>query len=206
MKRSCMVMLALGALACGGGETTSTVSDAKAAAVEGYESVKPEGAAVDRTDMPSEDVCRIMKSGVLDGVADVAADSWSYRPASEFVPQALCTATGRARDGSSYEVSLTIMRDKFDSPAAAVASLESTVRSLSEGITIEVAGKTHTKQVEFEPFLEGVGDKAAWAPKLSELSVADGATRFAVAVHGAGGDPQNKEVAIELARRIGDAL
>jgi len=178
MKRSSVIAFALFTLACGGSETATTVSEAKEAATEAYESVKPEGAPADRTEMQSEAACEILKAGGLNDVFGAAEDSWSFRPASKVVPQALCTATGKSQDGaSSWEVSLTIMRDRYDSPDAAVASLESTVKSLSEGITIKVAGK-----------------------------VADQGTRFAVSVHGAGDPAQNKTLAIELARRIGDAL
>ena len=207
MRRATLAMLAVLALACGGSETTPQVADAQDAATEAAAKAGVEKVAGDRREMPSEDVCEIMKSGILNEVLDANEESWNYRPASKVVPQALCTATGTSQDGSSdYEVALMIMRSKFDSPADAVASLEGTVKQLTEGLTITVGGKTRTRKVEFEPFMEGVGDQAAWAPKMSELSVAHKGTRFAVTVRGAGDSEANKAKAIELARLIGDAL
>lgn len=207
MKGSIVLTLAFLAIACGGETVASHESEAKAETSGAPASTRAEGASTDNTETTSEQACDVLKSGVLDEVFDVSEDAWNYRPASKYVPQALCTATGRSQDGSSnYEVSLMIMKSAFDSPAAAVESLESTVKSLSEGMTIEAGGKTHTKQVEFEPFLDGVGDQAAWAPKLNELSVAHEGTRFAVTVTGVGDNAENKARAIELARVVGDEL
>lgn len=155
----------------------------------------------------SERACEVLGSGVLTDVFEVPEHGWTFRPASRFVPQALCTANAQGADGSpALEVALTIVKDRFDSPEAAVASLESTVESLSAGRTIEVGGRTRTLQVDFEPFIDGVGDQAAWAPGLNELSVAHRGTRFAVTVVGMGGPDENRGKAIETANRIGEVL
>ncbi|MGD2070098.1 MAG: hypothetical protein PVI57_15600 [Gemmatimonadota bacterium] len=155
----------------------------------------------------SERACEVLGSGVLTDVFQVSEDGWSFRPASRFVPQALCTANARSADGSSsFEVALTILKDRFDSPEAAVASLESAVETLSAGRTVEVGGRTRTIQVDFEPFIDRVGDQAAWAPRLNELSVAHRGTRFAVTVTGMGGPEGNRAKAIETATRIGEVL
>jgi hypothetical protein len=102
---------------------------------------------------------------------------------------------------SQYQVSLTILDHSFDSPADTVASLESAVATLSEGVTVEVGGEDHTAQADFDGWVQGVGDKAAGAPGLNELQVADAGVRFAVMVSGFEAD-ENKTKAIELARRI----
>jgi len=104
------------------------------------------------------------------------------------------------------EVSLTITNMSFDSDAAAVESLESSVAQLEKGLTITVQGKERTTQVDFDDWMDGVGDKAAWAPKHSELSVAADGVRFAVAVRGTGDKSTNQELAIEVARRVEDRL
>lgn len=102
----------------------------------------------------------------------------------------------------SYTVSLTMLDDEYDSTGDAVASLENAVAELSEGITVTVQGKAHTTQVEFGDWVDGVGDKAIWAPKLSELQVAEGKRRFAVSVTGYAEASQNLAKAVELANRI----
>lgn len=200
MTRSILALVAITALACGGGEAASRAAQEPTA-------TDVEKALAGQIEVDSEHACEVLGSGVLTDAFDLAEDAWSYRPASKYVPQALCTATAQSPDGAAtYEVALMIMKTEFDSPAAAVASLESTVETLSAGKTIEVGGKEHTTQVNFEPFLYGVGDLAAWAPKLNELSVADRGVRFAVTVTGLGGSEENKAKAIELAESLGDAL
>jgi hypothetical protein len=103
---------------------------------------------------------------------------------------------------SQYRVSLTIVDEKFASPEAAVASLESTVSMLSEGLSVEVDGKEHIVQTEFAGWVDGVGDRAIWTPKASELLVAHAGVRFAVAVSGFDEAAENKAKAIELAQRV----
>lgn len=99
-------------------------------------------------------------------------------------------------------VSLTMTKPTFASPAEAVASLESAVAELEEGITFNIGGKERTRQIDFDDFLDNVGDRAAWAPKLSELSVAHGGVRFAVSVQGAGDNNKSRSLAIDLAQKV----
>lgn len=103
-------------------------------------------------------------------------------------------------------VSLTVTDEAFDSPAAAVASLESAVATLEEGITVTVQGKEHTTQVDFDDWMDGVGDQAAWAPRPRELLVASDGVRFAVTVQGAGDETACKAKAIEVAQRVAAQL
>jgi len=110
----------------------------------------------------------------------------------------------QANQGTS--VSLTVMKPKFDSSAAAVASLEDAVTQLEKGITVTVRGKEHTTQADFDDWTSGIGDQAAWSPKLSELLVAANGVRFAVTVRGAGDDDANREKAIAVAKRVAKAL
>ncbi len=150
-----------------------------------------ERAAAQETPVDSERACEVLASGVLEGAFDVPVEAWSFRPASRFVPQALCTAESQSAEGaSSFEVALTIMKNDFDSPEAAVASLESIVETL----------------IEDGAFVDDVGDRAVWAPKLSELSVAYRGIRFAVRVVGMDRPEENRAKSIELARRVGEEL
>jgi hypothetical protein len=159
-----------------------------------------------------EAACDLLRSGVLTDAFGVAPASVSYRPGSRYVPNVLCTATWGGAKGATaasapgHEVSLTILDRSYASRAAAVASLESSVAELSKGVTVEVQGRKHTSRVEFEGWVEGVGDKAAWAPKPRELSVAHAAVRFAVSVRGFGDAAEDKARAIDLARRVAAAL
>jgi len=159
-----------------------------------------------------EAACDLLRSGVLADAFGAVAASASYRPGSRYVPNVLCTASWAGTKGTAagsppgHEVSLTILDRSFPSRTAAVASLESSVAELSKGVTVEVKGRSHTSRVEFEGWLEGVGDKAAWAPKPRELSVAHGGVRFAVAVRGFGDAAEEKARAIDLARRVATAL
>lgn len=104
------------------------------------------------------------------------------------------------------EVSLTIVDEAFASEAAAVASLEEVVGRMTRGVTVEVRGEQHTAQVDYEDWMEGVGDRAAWAPKLSQLSVAARGVVFHVGVQASSDAAGNRSQAIELARRVAQAL
>jgi len=110
------------------------------------------------------------------------------------------------RSNQGPAVSLTITNQQFDSAQAAVDSLESSVAQLEEGITVTVQGKEHTTQVDFDDWLDGVGDLAAWAPKLNELVVAYAGVRFAVTVRGVGDKAECQAQAIAVARRVMQTL
>tara|TARA_R110000751_G_scaffold91266_2_gene178774 strand:- start:684 stop:1244 length:561 start_codon:yes stop_codon:yes gene_type:complete len=107
-----------------------------------------------------------------------------------------------APPAAGYSVSLTIIDQIFDSPQDAVASLENTVTELSKGVNVTVKGKVHTTQVEFNDWIEDIGNKAIWAPKLGELQVADNNGRFAVTVKGFSDASQNLSKAVNLAKQI----
>lgn len=103
------------------------------------------------------------------------------------------------------QVSLTLVADTFDSQAEAEASLESAVATLSKGITVEVAGKTHETKTSFGDWLDGIGDKAIFSEK-GELMVVSGNRRIAVDVSVMGDDAQDREKAVELAQQVIDSL
>lgn len=104
------------------------------------------------------------------------------------------------------EAGLTINDAPRRSAADAVARLEQVVGRLKAGITTEVRGEQHTSRVEYEDRIDGVGDRAAWAPKLSQLSVAAKGVLFHVGVDAFPGAADNQAKAIELARRVAQAL
>ncbi|KAB2965704.1 MAG: hypothetical protein F9K16_01195 [Thermoanaerobaculia bacterium] len=104
------------------------------------------------------------------------------------------------------EASLTINDEPLDGAADAVARLEQIVAQLGEGITTEVRGRQHTTRVVYDDWTDGVGDRAAWAPGLSQLSVASNGVIFHVGVSASPDAAENRAKAIELARRVAQAL
>lgn len=102
---------------------------------------------------------------------------------------------------SVAEVSVTLVADQFDSAAAAVASLEDAVATLSKGVTVNVGGRDYTEKTSFGDWLDGVGDKAIFSDS-GELLVAAGGKRFSVLVKVADDPATNRENAIVLAKRI----
>ncbi|HUE95261.1 MAG TPA: hypothetical protein VMN39_01290 [Longimicrobiaceae bacterium] len=107
---------------------------------------------------------------------------------------------------SSYEISLTILNEAFASSSDAVVSLENAVAMLSEGVALTVAGGQHAARIDFDPWVEGVGDRAAWAPRLGELSVAIGGARYAVSARGFENPTRNRAAAIQLAKRLAERI
>lgn len=189
-------LAALAALGLAG--QAALAQDAEAARAAAQEMVDAIVGGERGTQSPA--VCKLLESGLVADVLGAEPADISYRPASKFVPQGLCTATWQG-----IEVALTVIKTQFESNEAAVESLESAVASLEKGLTVTVGGRERTKQVDFEDWMDGVGDQAAWAPALSELSVAANGLRFAVTVRGAD-DATNRERAIALARKVASSL
>jgi hypothetical protein len=102
---------------------------------------------------------------------------------------------------SVAEVSVTLVSTRFDSAAAAVASLEDAVATLSKGVTVNVGGRDYTEKTSFGDWLDGVGDKAIFS-ESGELLVAAGDKRFSVLVKVSDDPARNRENAIALAKRI----
>jgi len=105
---------------------------------------------------------------------------------------------------SVAQVSVTLVATHFDSPAAAVVSLEDAVATLTKGVTVNVGGKDYEKKSSFGDWLDGVGDKAIFSDS-GELLVADDGKRFSVAVKVSDDPGADREHAVTLARRITDA-
>ena len=104
------------------------------------------------------------------------------------------------------EISLTLVHPTYDTPEEAVTSLEGAVAQLTEGITTNIGGKERTTRVDFDDWLPGIGDRATWSPKQSELHVAAKGIRFALSVRVFDDSEQNQRYAIEMAQRVIDAL
>lgn len=98
-------------------------------------------------------------------------------------------------------VNLTIANQEYDSSAEAVAGLESIVAMMQEGRTVEVRGREVTTQYDYE-WVDGVGDRAAWAPKLGQLSVAANGVLFHVGAEVTGDDAEDRAKALELAKAL----
>jgi len=233
----------LAAIAVAWGASAAAAQDVKQAEREAEKAVQAILAGDRETQAPA--VCDLLRSGIVSAVFGVDEAIVTYRPASKFVPQPLCTATWdlpdkEAREAACREemmaqtqrrtqammagkkfdepmpaclkenqgasVSLTMMKNTYDSPGAAIADLESSVAQLEKGITVTVRGKEHTTQADFDDWMSGVGDKAAWSPQLSELLVAANGVRFAVTVRGAGDGAANRDRAIAVAKRVATAL
>lgn len=191
----CCPLLGL-VIACGPGEADS--QDSAAGAQE----------AVDRAlagDVQSESAPRDACSVFETAFGEVFADSGTAAfKSSEIMGNTVCRATwevsetGAKRYGN--EASLTIMGTSYDSPEAAVASLESAVTTLTEGVTVDVQGEERTVKSGFGNWVEGVGDRAI-TKKRSVLVAANG-RRFTAAVRASDEDSENQALAIELARRV----
>ena len=108
-----------------------------------------------------------------------------------------------------HVVRLTFAGKTFKDAAAAQAAFGGMLISLKEGITAEaeVGGTTqkHTFRVDYDHEVEGVGERAAWAPKLKQLSFVSGRKIVHLTVDL--GDPvENERLAIAVAKSIGAAL
>ena len=101
---------------------------------------------------------------------------------------------------------LTITGREFPDEAAAVSALESVIGNLAEGITVEAEGREATFQADYDALVTGIGAKAAWSTRMSQLSVATGARMFHLSVR-VGEDPTtNRDLAEVLALEIVAAL
>jgi hypothetical protein len=95
---------------------------------------------------------------------------------------------------------LTVVRDAFDSPAAAQSGLESIRERMQEGIKSKVRAEEVKFKSRYEP-VEGVGDLAYWSPTQSQLSFARATQIFHLGVKAR--DPsKNIELATALARAV----
>jgi hypothetical protein len=107
---------------------------------------------------------------------------------------------------TTNEVSLTISEDAFESQEQARAAFDSAMRVMSEGMSVGTeAGSVETPRYELEP-VEGVGEKAMWAPELRQLSVVTTDRIFHVGVQTDGDLDEELLKAKEIAREIAEVL
>jgi len=106
---------------------------------------------------------------------------------------------------SVAQVSVTLVATRFDSAAAAVASLEDAVATLSKGVKVNVAGKDYEKKTSFGDWLDNLGDKAIFS-ESGELLVADDGRRFSVLVKVSDDPGTDQENAIALANLIMETM
>ena len=98
-------------------------------------------------------------------------------------------------------VSITLVATEFDSADAAVSSLESTVATLEKGVTTNVGGKDYTVQSDFGGWIDNLGDRAIFTDK-GELLLAYKGRRYAVNVEVSDDPAEDRNLAIDLARRL----
>jgi len=108
-----------------------------------------------------------------------------------------------------HEVRLTFAGKSFKDAAAAQARYDALMVTLEEGVTAEGeyqgVKKKHTFRVEYDHDVDGVGEKAAWAPKLKQLTFVSGRQILHLTV--SLGDPaENERLAIATAKSISAAL
>jgi F0F1-type ATP synthase beta subunit len=106
---------------------------------------------------------------------------------------------------STNEVSLTLNKPFFENAGAAQAMLDSSMETLQKGITREHKGVKVTFQADIVP-IEGVGDKAAWAASLHQLSVADGRRMFHLTVNTGADAEQELGKAKAMAKQLAEIL
>ncbi len=108
-----------------------------------------------------------------------------------------------------HEVRLTFAGKSFKDAAAAQAGFDALMVTLEEGITAEAeyqgAKQKHTFRVEYDHEVEGLGEKAAWAPKLNQLTFVSG--RRIMHLNVDLGDPaENERMAVKTAQGVVDRL
>jgi hypothetical protein len=100
----------------------------------------------------------------------------------------------------SETADLTVLRDAFDSPAAAQSGLESIRERMQKGIKSKVRAEEVEFKSSYEP-VEGVGDLAYWSPTQNQLSFAHGTRIFHLGVKAK--DPTKN---VELAKALAGAV
>ena len=221
--RTALIFIAL-LTGCTGGET-ATSEPAKTAEAAAAPKAAAQTAAVDP--------CAILNETLLRShFGEVTA---TFKPGRPTAPHPLCTASWpkpdaakleeeRATQMSAYvaakvrgedvkmpsfatdnEVSLTLRKKSFKDQETAESAFDSAMRVLEHGIP---ATKDRPAITRFTTPVEpaaGVGRKAAWAPRMNQLSVLSGTQIFHVAVK-VGDKEENlakaRAIALEIAAQI----
>jgi len=188
-------------VACGGGEAGS--QDPAEGAQEAVDRAL-DGEAL--SEAAPADACAAFQAAFGEVFAVDSGDV-TFR-ASDVMGNTVCGASWAvANPGPGHygnEASVTIMGESFDSPEAAVASLEGAVTTLTDGVSVDVQGEQRTVKSDFGDWVEGLGDRAI-TKKRSVLVAADG-RRLTVGVKASADDAENQALAIELARQMIDRI
>lgn len=109
----------------------------------------------------------------------------------------------------NHEIRLAFAGKEFKDAAAAQAGYDGLMVTMEEGITAEGeyqgVKRKHTFRVEYDHEVEGVGEKAAWAPKPNQLTFVSG--RRIIHLNVDLGDPvENERMAVQTAQAIIDRL
>lgn len=179
--------------------------------------------------------CAILDDELLRAHFDIPDGTEITRSPSQYSPHPLCTVSWAKPDAAerqaqqqaammeymqrkmqgedvqmpsfrtANEVSLTLYAPPFDDAASALRSFDNAMKRLAQGITTEVNDEEYTFQADLEP-VDGVGDKAAWVPRMSQLSVVSGNHIFHVGVNTGAEDDGDLETAKALAVAIAGEL
>ncbi|WP_116367468.1 hypothetical protein [Parahaliea mediterranea] len=178
----------------------------------------------------SADPCTLLSDALLGEHFEMSADAPVNRRPSQYSPHPLCIvqipkpnaeelAQAQAAAMNDYllrktrgedvalpsikaysEVSLTLL-EPAESPAQALANFDGAMRKLTEGVT----GGTETRQVTIQADVvpvDGVGDKAAWAESMRQLSVVDGVQVLHLTVNAGESRADDRQRAVALAQGL----
>lgn len=196
------------------------------------EALAPSGKAAAAATGPADvDPCSVLTDELLQAHFTIAPDTPINRRLSDYSPHPLCTVTWRKADADEIEarrgeamneyimakargekvsipnfrtddeMSLTLYQPLFESPGAAQGGLDQAMSVLQKGVSASHKGVEATFQADVVP-VAGVGDKAAWAAKLRQLSVASGRRLFHVTVN----TGAEREQELETARAVAGSL
>ncbi len=179
--------------------------------------------------------CEVLNDRLVRASFDIAPDVQLSRKPSKYSPHPLCTVSwpkpnaaeieaNTASAMSDYmqrkmkgedvkmpsfrtenEVSLTLYQPEFDSPQKAVASFDTAMKRLSDGVTASHKDVEMTFQADVTP-VDGIGRKAMWAARLRQLSVVEGNRIFHITVNTGADLNEDLEKAKSVARDVARAL
>ncbi len=230
MKICGAVLFAMTIIACGGEEPAEVTADNVDEAIS-REVEKQTG----RTASTDSTPCEILDDALIRAHFDVAEGVEISRSLSKYSPHPLCTVSWPKPDAeelqkeqaarmseymqakmrgedvkmpsfqTSNEVTLTLYEPVFDDAAKARSAFDGAMKRLSEGITSSREDVEITFQADLTP-VEGVGEKAMWAPKLRQLSVVDGNRMYHVGVDTGSDLEAEMEKAKEIAQAVSQEL
>ena len=219
-----VVLLMVVLLACGGNESGDAVSVAEVSKPD----ARPEATEIDPCAILDEELVRAhFEIGEAELTSRQSTSThhplcrvaWAKPDAAEIEKKAqegmaeYIKAKARGEDAkmpsfqTENEVHLTVNFPPSETSEGAAASFGSAMQVLEQGIQDRDNPDAPPKFKYDTVLVEGVGENARWAPKLSQLSVQSGLYVFHVGVRT--GDPEvNKEkamaLAADIAKKLGD--